>query len=143
MIRSFRPVLLVSLFLTMSACASVPADLDLTLKHPTDHQAFVVELEPPATPPAVNKIHSWQIRVADSKGAPVRNARIAVDGGMPQHGHGFPTQPRVTREVGEGVYLLEGMKFNMTGWWEIRLRLDAQQESDTVTFNTVLGSSAH
>lgn len=139
--RSLRFVLLAPLLAGLSACATVPADLDLTLKHASDHQAFVVELEPPATPPAVNAIHAWRIRVLDASGAPVRNARIAVDGGMPQHGHGFPTRPRVTREVGDGIYLLEGMKFNMTGWWEIRLRLDAQQASDTVTFNTVLASA--
>ena len=44
-------------------------------------------------------------------------AAITVDGGMPQHGHGFPTRPRVTRDLDDGTYLLEGMKFSMTGWW--------------------------
>ena len=138
-----RSALLASLVLGTAACASVPTDLDLTLKHASDHQAFVVELEPPATPPTVNRIHSWRVRLTDAQGVPVTQARIAVDGGMPQHGHGFPTQPRVTRELEAGTYLLEGMKFNMTGWWEIRLTVNAPQASDTVTFNTVLGSAAH
>ena len=58
---------------------------------------------------------------------------ISIDGGMPQHGHGFPTQPRVTRELGDGRYLLEGMKFSMPGWWEIKLKVDAASGTDEVT----------
>ena len=34
---------------------------------------------------------------------------------MPEHNHGFPTAPRVTENLGEGDYLLEGMRFNMGG----------------------------
>ena len=33
------------------------------------------------------------------------------------HGHGLPTQPQVTRYLGEGRYLIEGMKLNMAGDW--------------------------
>src|SRR4249920_3274177 len=32
------------------------------------------------------------------------------DGGMPQHGHGLPTRPVVSRELADGTYLMEGMK---------------------------------
>ena len=69
-------------------------------------------------------------------GAPVHDARFAVDGGMPQHGHGLPTQPRVTRELADGTYLLEGMKFSMTGWWEVKLAIQGPHGADKVTFNT-------
>ena len=41
---------------------------------------------------------------------------------MPQHGHGLPTRPRVTRSLGEGIYEIEGVRFNMGGWWGIKLR---------------------
>ena len=44
---------------------------------------------------------------------------------MPQHGHGLPTRPQVTRELADGTYLIEGMKFSMTGWWEIKLAIDS------------------
>jgi hypothetical protein len=68
----------------------------------------------------------------------VHAAAFSVGGGMPQHGHGFPTRPRITRELETGTYLLEGVKFSMTGWWEIRLDIQGPQGSDTVTFNTVV-----
>ncbi len=71
-------------------------------------------------------------------GTPVSQARIAFDGGMPQHGHGFPTQPRVTREIEPGVYALDGVKFSMTGWWDMRLAIQAGGVADTVVFNVIV-----
>ena len=76
-----------------------------------------------------------RLAVADAQGRPIEGAVIGVDGGMPQHGHGLPTQPKVTRSVGEGVYEVEGMKFNMGGWWEVKFAIAAAAGADTVTFN--------
>ena len=90
------------------------------------------------TPPAINQMHAWKVKLATPDGAAVRGATFQVDGGMPQHGHGLPTQPRVTRELEPGTYLLEGMKFSMTGWWELRLAIAAAPGPDRVTFNTVV-----
>ncbi len=138
---SRRLVASVLLITTLAGCAAPPRDLDLSLRHPSAEGRYVVQMEPPATPPAVNQIHAWQIKLNTADGAPVRNARIAVDGGMPQHGHGLPTQPQVTREVVAGTYLMEGMKFSMTGWWEIKLAVDAPQGADTAVFNVVVDPS--
>lgn len=77
----------------LTACAT-PNDLDLSLRHPSAQGRYVVEMEPPAAAPTINQIHTWQIKLSPPDGAPVRNARIAVDGGMPQHGHGLPTRPQ-------------------------------------------------
>lgn len=122
------------------ACAAPPADLDLALTHATLEKKFVVTLQPPATPAAINQIHSWRIQVTSPTGLPITHARIAVDGGMPQHGHGLPTRPQATQEVADGTYLLEGMKFSMTGWWEIKLAIQSAEGSDKVTFNTVVAT---
>ena len=125
-----------------AACAAPPTDLDLSLTRPTVDRKFVVALEPPATPAAINQIHSWQIKLTTPAGLPITHAQIAVDGGMPQHGHGLPTRPQVTRELADGTYLLEGMKFSMTGWWEIKLAIQSTEGSDKVTFNTVVATPA-
>ena len=55
--------------------------------------------------------------------------------------HGLPTRPQVTREVADGTYLMEGMKFSMIGWWEIKLAIQAAEGADTAVFNTVVGAS--
>jgi hypothetical protein len=89
----------------------------------------------PAEPIRVGAIHGWTLRVDDALGAAVSHARITVDGGMPQHGHGLPTRPRVTREADAGVYQVEGMRFNMGGWWEVTFRIHGPLGDDRVTFN--------
>jgi hypothetical protein len=86
----------------------------------------------------VGRLHSWNIQVVGVDGAPVDQAKITVDGGMPQHGHGLPTKPVVTRHLGEGRHVIEGMKFNMGGWWVVKLHIDGAQGSDVVTFNLKL-----
>jgi hypothetical protein len=123
--------------LCLTGCAT-PSDLDLTLQHPSQQGKFVVRMDPPATGPAINQMHTWQVRLSARDGTPVSQAKVAFDGGMPQHGHGFPTRPRVTREVSPGVYALEGMKFSMTGWWDMRLAIQSGDVSDTAVFNVIL-----
>jgi hypothetical protein len=123
--------------LASSGC-STPANLDLSLAKASEAGAYRVTLEPPATQPAINQMHAWKVKLATPEGAAVRGAKFQVGGGMPQHGHGFPTQPRVTRESEPGTYLLEGMKFSMPGWWEIKLGIDSASGRDAVTFNTVV-----
>ena len=125
----------------ISACSTMPSGLDLSLTQSSMDRKYVVELQPPSPTPAINQMHSWQVRLASPNGQPITRAHIEVDGGMPQHGHGLPTHPQVTREVADGVYLLEGMKFSMTGWWEIRLTIQASDGVDKVTFNTVVDNA--
>lgn len=126
--------------LSMAGCATKPANLDLTLDKASSTGAYEVALVPPATAPAINQIHSWTVKLSDSAGGPVHGAVFTVDGGMPQHGHGLPTKPRVSSEFASGTYRLDGMKFSMTGWWVIKLNIQGPQGADTVTFNTVVTS---
>lgn len=128
--------------LSLGGCMTPPPSLDLALQHPTAQGRYVVTLVPPREAPAINRIHAWQVKVAAPDGEPVTAAQIAVGGGMPQHGHGLPTQPLVRREVADGTYLIEGMKFSMTGWWELKLAVDAPQGPDKVTFNVVVSDPA-
>lgn len=122
----------------LSACGSPPKDLDLSLQHASTQGLFVVGMTPPTEGPVIDRIQTWQLRLTAADGTPVSQARILFSGGMPQHGHGFPTQPRVTRELSPGVYALEGVKFSMSGWWDMRLGIQAGGRADTAVFNVVL-----
>jgi hypothetical protein len=125
----------------MAGCAMQPTDLDLSLNKNSTSDVYHVALVPPAQAPAINQMHSWTVKLTMPQGAPVHGAKFLVDGGMPQHGHGLPTQPRVTREIENGTYALDGMKFNMTGWWEVKLTIQGPQGVDKVTFNTIIDNS--
>nr|WP_316639959.1 FixH family protein [uncultured Roseateles sp.] len=136
--RSPSLLLAAAALVLTAGCSTPPADLDLSLQHPSANGKFIVALQPPAKPAAINQLHAWQIRLTTAEGAPVHGARFAVDGGMPQHGHGLPTRPQVTLQLPDGSYLLEGMKFSMSGWWEIKLSIQAAEGADKVSFNTVV-----
>ena len=124
--------------LNLAGCATRPDNLDLSLERPTVAGLYKVALEPPQALPAINQIHAWTVKVSDAAGKPVHDAIFAVGGGMPQHGHGLPTNPRITREIESGTYRLDGMKFSMPGWWEIKLDIQAPIGADSITFNTVV-----
>jgi hypothetical protein len=132
---------LLGLALLATGC-STPSDLDLSLDKPSATGIYRVALQAPAPTPAINQLHAWNLKLATADGTPVRAAHFKVDGGMPQHGHGLPTQPRVTRELEPGTYLIEGMKFSMPGWWEVKLAIDGAAGADKVSFNTVVGNAS-
>jgi hypothetical protein len=92
--------------------------------------------DPEAIP--VNKIISWKLKVETADGQPVKDAEIAVNGDMPEHGHGLPTQPKVTKNFGDGTYLVEGIKFSMPGWWTMTFTIKSGGKTDSVTFNLKL-----
>jgi hypothetical protein len=139
--RTLASSILLLVAMSMSACSTPPAQLDLSLTQPSAARKFVVALQPPSQAPAINQMHSWQVKLSSPSGQPITRAHIEVDGGMPQHGHGLPTQPQVTKELADGTYLIEGMKFSMTGWWEIKLNIQASEGTDKVTFNTVVNKA--
>jgi hypothetical protein len=115
-----------------------PADLDTSSSLLSDGGLFRVSWSSDSAPAPLNQIHTWTIHVETADGQPVDDAEINVDGGMPDMNHGLPTSPQVTQNLGGGDYLVEGMKFQMLGWWEVRFNISANGQSDTVTFNLIL-----
>lgn len=86
----------------------------------------------------LNALHTWKLTVATAGGEPVKDADVAVTATMPEHGHGMPTKPAVTKNLGDGTYLVEGLKFSMPGWWVLTFRIRAGAASDVVSFNVRL-----
>ncbi len=102
----------------------------------TSGDGYWVKIFSQLSPLEINRIHSWHIEITDADGKPVSNAQITVGGGMPDHDHGLPTQPQVTEEIGDGTYLLEGMRFHMPGKWQIVIdfRVGDQVHSTSIEF---------
>lgn len=116
----------------------VPPDLDYALTRFSANGVYRATYVSSETPVPVNQLHTWQLHVETADGQPVDNATITIFGDMPQHGHGMPTKPLVTQNLGKGDYLVEGMKFQMGGWWVIDFAINANGQSDTVSFNLML-----
>lgn len=131
-----RAAILAGLAAALLAAAGVrAAPPALTRASPGGH--FVVTLVPPARIP-LQEIHTWRVKVATPRGEPVAKALVYVNGGMPEHGHGLPTRPRVTSEPVPGTYVVEGVKFSMPGRWEILVAVQKLPDSDVTAFDVVV-----
>jgi len=86
----------------------------------------------------VRRMQTVRVAIVDGDGRAVEGATLSIDGGMPQHGHGLPTRPRVTQAIGAGTYVVEGVRFNMGGWWELKVTITSARGADSVTFNLSL-----
>ena len=116
----------------------MPKHLDVALAKYSEHDKFYVGIMSQLNPVAVNKIHNWVLQIRKHDGETVSDAKIQISGGMPLHGHGLPTSPRVTKYIDNGKYLIEGVRFNMAGWWELKLMIKSGHYKENVTFNILL-----
>lgn len=113
----------------------IPHTLDLRRRKTTEAGRYVVALEPPREGAALHAMHRYLVRVTTPEGQPVHDAALSFVGGMPLHGHGFPTAPAFGEEIAPGVYPLDGVRFAMAGWWQLILSVAAGGTTDTVTFD--------
>jgi hypothetical protein len=116
----------------------VPEGLDYGTERLSEQGAYRVSYKSQPARVPVNLMHSWTLHVETPAGQPVTDAAVDVGGDMPQHGHGLPTRPRVTRNLGNGDYLVEGMKFQMGGWWVMEFTVASSGRSDIAKFNLML-----
>ena len=107
----------------------------------TENGSFMVHLSTADKSPApIGEYHDWSITLTDRDSVPVQTASIAVTGGMPAHGHGLPTKPEVSQNLGNGHYLVEGILFTMSGEGLLRINIVAEGKSDVVDFTFSVSS---
>jgi hypothetical protein len=139
--RSLAALAVVSAAALLTGCmlfARPPQDLDYARTRTSQGGLYRATIRPQGDSIPQGKLHGWTLHVETADGTPVDLCQVTVDGGMPQHGHGLPTKPRVTRHLGNGDHAVEGMKFNMGGWWVVKFRVNAAPGSDSLVFNVKL-----
>ena len=127
--------------LLFSGCmmfSAPPADLDYSRTRLSEAGHYRATIRPQGDSIPKGKLQRWTLHLETSTGTPIDSAKVTVDGGMPQHGHGLPTQPQVTRVLGNGDHLVEGMKFNMGGWWVVKFGVSSSAGNDSLVFNLSL-----
>jgi hypothetical protein len=125
-------------FVKASPVALVLAAMLLPMSQPAHADEYIVTYTTPDGPPEINRMHSWILYIESESGEPVEGADIEVDGGMPAHDHGLPTRPRVTEDLGGGYYRLDGVRFHMSGYWEIVVTIRSDTSEDTVVIPLTL-----
>lgn len=126
------------MFFAMSQMSQqIPDDLDTSTSKRSEKGLYQVSYEPTEMPVPIGSLQTWRLEVATPEGEQVRDATVTVNGDMPGHGHGLPTSPIVTAQE-DGSYLLEGLKFQMGGWWYTEFKISSPLGDDTVRFDFVL-----
>src|SRR5205814_444105 len=107
--RRGRLTIVVLLAAVIGGCMSSmlpPANLDYGRIRRSESGLYRGAIKPEGDSIPQGKLQRWTLHLEAVDGAPVDAATIAVDGGMPQHGHGLPTKPMVTRQLGNGDYVV-------------------------------------
>jgi len=112
--------------------------LDLSRAKVSEKGLYQVAIEPEKGAVRQGELHSWLLQLNSVSGEPVEGAIVTIDGGMPDHGHGLPTSPAVSGHLGAGRYWVDGVKFTMGGWWQLRFAISAATGSDSAVFNVKL-----
>lgn len=108
----------------------------------TEAGHYRVRLLPLESPVPLNRFHDWEVLVEDRDGQPVDPRQLAVYGGMPGHGHGLPSAPRVEERLAPGRFRVSGLRFNMAGNWELFVGINGPAGADKVRFDLGIGPGA-
>ena len=112
--------------------------LDLSTRRNSRQKLYRVTVRERPEPVVLNEFQTWLLHVENAEGQPVSGAELNVSGGMPQHGHGLPTQPKIAAAGGPGDYRVDGLEFSMPGWWEVHVHVSKDRREDTATFNLIV-----
>jgi hypothetical protein len=134
-----RLFLLCSLAIATTACSHALSsrahdDANTSRTRLSKAGTFEVSYQPAVSPVPKRQLHAWTIDVRTRDGRPVDGATMRISGGMPDHGHGLPTQPAVREALGNGRYVVDGVKFNMGGYWVVDVGISAAEGRDDVRF---------
>ena len=136
-----RAAIVVAAAVLLTGCmmfARPPRELDYGRTRTSEAGLYRGTIRPQGDSIPKGKLQRWTLHLETASGVPVDSATVTIDGGMPQHGHGLPTRPRVTRALGNGDHLVEGLKFNMGGWWVVTFGVSAGAGRDSIVFNLEL-----
>ena len=95
---------------------------------------YRVELTPADNKVPLLQLHHWFARFYLSDGSEIRPQQIVLSGGMAAHGHGLPTEPKLSDYVDDKGFQIDGVRFNMAGIWSLRVEFVYANQSDYADF---------
>ncbi|MEP3245079.1 MAG: hypothetical protein ABJN40_13035 [Sneathiella sp.] len=141
-----RPLALVlSVFMAAFMVPFSPAYAEsLSYSGPSEKKQFTLTLLPPSET-QLNKLSIWTARIKGMDASAKASLQMLlnatdykISGGMPAHGHGLPTEPRVRSvaedKAGDLLLEIEGIKFQMWGHWVLSVEIPALADKAEVAF---------
>jgi hypothetical protein len=104
-------------------------DYSAGLEFTTDKGVKVTLVSSAPAPPTVGD-NVWTLKVSVNGTVP-DDLSIAVSPKMPDHGH-FTTVTPIVTDGGNGIFVVDPVHFQMAGFWETRIDVEAGDVTDTV-----------
>lgn len=108
----------------------------------TAQGSYQVTVRPQSGSVPVAKMHDWIVHVETAAGEIFVPTQLVLLAGMPAHGHGLPSEPKITRYLENGDFLVEGIRFNMVGLWHIVINVNGPAGPDRVQFELNLRNAS-
>lgn len=131
---TIKPLMMISL-LFLVGCAEQNENT-WTLQQYSEQGTYHAQLNC-QTPPSVGPFQACHLQLS-SKESLAEKLEIAVDGGMPAHGHGLPTDPIAVATTKAGQYRIEGLKYSMPGEWLLGFLVQTEDKQDKIIFKFTL-----
>ena len=80
---------------------------------------------------------TWNLQVEKSDGEAISGASLVMQAWMPELASENEYQPRVIAEA-EGAYRVEGLRFDRSGWWNMKLAISHAGVTDSLAFNVIV-----
>lgn len=138
---SWRLLFFCALILLMTLSAiPVQANFMLPSTVLSASSRYSVTIKPEDNTIPIGTVHRWLVSVEDRKsGQRIKPSALRIDGGMPAHGHGLPTTPKATEYDQTRGWLVDGVKFNMAGLWQLSVKFRTDEIWDTATVKIAVG----
>ena len=121
------------LFFAMSTGVAYSAD-QFPLKTQSSVGRYISELKPLPDIIPLRETHAWSVSLQRQDQSAEIPLRIEISGGMPRHGHGLPSAPKISHHFGAGKYQIDGLLFNMSGIWQLQLDVFDELGWDSLLF---------
>ncbi len=99
----------------------------------SSNKNFRLSYTPSPDPIPVNQHFRLKLFLQNKNNQIVTAAKLKIDATMPDHNHGMNVKPKL-KELGKGVYAVEGFLFHMPGYWEIKATINHAGKTETVVF---------
>lgn len=104
----------------------------------TEAGRYRISLSPEGPVIPIGSLHAWKVELKTDSGEAFVPRQFGIYGGMPAHGHGLAAEPQITEQLAVGHYLIDGLRFNMAGNWQIAIGVVGPSGPDKVTFDLVV-----
>ena len=118
--------------------APVTPSVALLSDIPSHNRVYRASMTPSPDPIELNRSLTLTVEIRTAADAPVDGALLALESWMPDNESASVVRPRAIASLGGGLYRIEGLHFDVRGWWNLRLQIAAAGMTDSLAFNLVL-----